>query len=104
MIRVSVMYPNQEGKKFDHEYYATIHFDLVKQHFNPHGLVSCAVDTGLGGGAPGSSAPFISIGNLMFNNMEDFQAAMAVAEPVMADIVNFTDIEPQIQISEINEL
>ncbi len=104
MIRVSVMYPNQEGKKFDHEYYATTHFNLVKKHFNPHGLVSCAIDTGLGGGAPDAPAPFVSIGTLIFNNMEDLGAAMGAGEPVMADVPNFTDIEPQIQISEINDL
>ncbi len=104
MFRVSVMYPNQEGKKFDHQYYATTHFNLVKERFNPHGLVSCDIDTGLAGGTPGSDAPFVSIGTLLFNTMDDLQAAFAVAQDVMADVPNFTDIEPQLQISEINEL
>ena len=30
MIKVSVMYPNQPGVRFDHEYYRTKHLPLIK--------------------------------------------------------------------------
>jgi uncharacterized protein (TIGR02118 family) len=33
MIKVSVFYPNEEGKKFDWEYYLSKHLPMVKQKF-----------------------------------------------------------------------
>ena len=66
-------------------------------------LVSSDSDKGLGGGAPGSPAPFIAVGHLVFNSIEDFQGAFGQhAGELMGDIPNFTNVEPQIQISEIN--
>ena len=31
MIKLSVLYPNQEGKKFDMDYYCATHLPLVKK-------------------------------------------------------------------------
>jgi len=39
MYRVMVMYPNQEGATFDHEYYVQTHMNLVEEHFTPFGLI-----------------------------------------------------------------
>ncbi len=33
MIKVSVFYPNEEGKKFDWEYYLNKHIPMVRQKF-----------------------------------------------------------------------
>ena len=75
MIRVSVMYPSGEGKKFDLDYYARKHMALVKERVGGH---------------------------LYWNSLGDFQKAMgAHGKEVMADVPNFTNIQPQIQISEI---
>jgi len=30
MIKVSVMYPNRPGARFDHDYYRTNHLPLIK--------------------------------------------------------------------------
>jgi hypothetical protein len=35
MFKVSVMYPNQPGARFDIDYYRTTHMELVDQYLNP---------------------------------------------------------------------
>ncbi|MBI3635717.1 MAG: EthD family reductase [Candidatus Rokubacteria bacterium] len=102
MIRVSVMYPSGEGKKFDYAYYAHKHMTLVKERLGSLGLIRLEVDKGLGGGAPGAPAPFACIGHLYFHSVADFQNAMKPhGKELMADVPNFTNITPQMQISEV---
>ncbi len=102
MIRISVLYPATEGAKFDHAYYAQKHMPLVKQRLGSLGLVRTEIDKGLAGGAPDAPAPFVSIGHVYFNSLADFQKAMAAhGAELMADVPNYTDIQPVIQISEI---
>jgi uncharacterized protein (TIGR02118 family) len=102
MIRVSVMYPSGEGKKFDYDYYVKKHMALVTQRLGGAGLIRLEVDKGVGGGAPGAPAPFACIGHLYFNSVAEFQQAMKPhGKELMADVPNFTDITPQMQIGEI---
>ena len=102
MIRVSVMYPSGEGKKFDVEYYVSKHMALVQQRLGSLGLLRWEVDKGMAGGAPGAPAPFAAIGHIYFSSIADFQAAMKPhGKELFADVPNFTNISPQVQISEI---
>ncbi len=102
MIRMSVMYPGGAGKKFDLDYYANTHMALVKNRWGGMGLVKVEVDKGLGGGAPGSAAPFVAVGHVYFASMDDLQkATKAHGKELFADVPNFTDITPSVQISEI---
>jgi uncharacterized protein (TIGR02118 family) len=94
MIRVSVMYP--KPGKFDFDYYATKHMQLVHKLLDPFGLVSSEVDKGIGDGQ------YLAIGHLIFKSPEDMQKGLQAHDPQLAaDKVNFTDIEPRFQISEI---
>ena len=55
MIRVSVMYPNTPGARFNHEYYRDKHMPLLKKRMGD----AChyySIDKGLAGGAPGAPA------------------------------------------------
>jgi uncharacterized protein (TIGR02118 family) len=102
MIRVSVMYPNGEGKKFDHAYYANQHMSLVHKRLDSLGLLRTEVDKGVAGGAPGAPAPYAAIGHVYFNSIAEFQAAMKPhGKELFDDVPNFTNITPQVQISEI---
>ncbi len=102
MIRVSVMYPSGEGKKFDHAYYAKTHMALVHARLDRLGLRRTEVDRGLGGGAPGAPAPYAAVGHVYFDSVAAFQTAMkAHGKELFDDVPNFTDITPQVQISEI---
>ena len=56
----------------------------------------------MGGGQPGSTAPFVAIGYLTFDSVESFQSAFTPhAAEIMGDIPNYTNAQPIIQISEI---
>ncbi len=99
MIRVSVLYPS--GGKFDQDYYINTHMKMVADRVGD-ALIRFEVDKGLSGAAPGSPAPFMAVGHLYFNSVEEFAQAFGQhAGEIMADVPNFTDAQGQIQISEI---
>jgi uncharacterized protein (TIGR02118 family) len=101
MIRVSVCYPNGPNVKFDFDYYVNKHFAMVSKALTPLGLVRHEADRGVASAQPGALAPFVAVGYMYFNNMQDFQKCMANAAAMMADVPNFTNVQPQVQISEI---
>lgn len=97
MIRLSVMYPNEKGKRFDLDYYVHKHMALVQKLLGSALLVKSEVDK-----AADPNSPFICIGHLYFKTMEEFQTGFFTHTAEMtADIPSFTDVTPQIQISEI---
>ncbi len=101
MIRVSVLYPNTEGKKFDMVYYCDKHIPMVKQKLSA-ACKGINVDQGLGGAQPGSRPSFAAMAHLSFDSVDAFQSAFGPhAEAIMGDIPNYTDIEPIIQINEV---
>ena len=101
MIRVSVFYP--QGGKFDPEYYVNNHLKLIAEKCGP-ALLKAEMDKGVAGMAPGTPAPYVAIGHLYFNSVPEFLGAFApAAGAIMADVPNYTDARPEIQISEIVE-
>jgi uncharacterized protein (TIGR02118 family) len=101
MIKVSVLYPNEEGKKFDHGYWTTTHLALVQDLLGPMGLVKGEMEKGISSTDPNAPAPFIAIGHLYFNTTDELHAAFKEhAGAIMGDLSNFTDINPELQISE----
>jgi uncharacterized protein (TIGR02118 family) len=101
MIKVSVLYPYSEGKKFDLEYYSNNHLSLLKDSLGA-ALKSFSIESGLGGLLPGSPAPFVAIINMYFDTLQSFQQSFGPnVNALMADLPNFTDIEPVAQISEV---
>lgn len=101
MIKVSVMYPNAPGARFDHAYYRDKHMPLVKARMGD----SCSfytVDKGLGGFAPGESATYVGMCHIYSESIESFQAGFGPhMQEIMADIPNYTDQTPIVQISEV---
>lgn len=101
MIKVSVLYPNRPGVRFDLGYYCGTHMALVRECLG-EACLGVAVDQGLAGGAPGSPAPFVVVGHLFFVSLDRFQRCFAEhGERIMGDLPNFTDAEPQVQISDV---
>jgi uncharacterized protein (TIGR02118 family) len=101
MIKLSVMYPNNEGSTFDMAYYCNKHFPMLRQKLGA-ALKGVAVEQGLAGPLPGSPPPFLALGHLLFESVEAFQAAFEPhAQAIMADIPNYTNTQPTIQISEV---
>jgi uncharacterized protein (TIGR02118 family) len=102
MVRVTVLYPNESGKRFDHAYYAGKHLPMVMERLKGSGMLRYEVDRGVAGGGLGGSPPFVAACHLYFNAAADFQKGIdAHGAEILGDIPNYTDISPQIQISEI---
>jgi uncharacterized protein (TIGR02118 family) len=101
VIKVSVLYPNRPGAKFDMTYYCEKHMPMVQQKLGS-ACKRVSVEHGSAGMAPGAPAAFIAMGHIYCDSAEAFQAAFAPhAQDIMGDIPNYTDIEPTIQISEV---
>jgi uncharacterized protein (TIGR02118 family) len=101
MIKVSVMYPNKSGARFDHDYYRDKHMPLVKKLLGDACLYY-SVDRGLSGGDAASPPPYIGMCHIYSESLETFQRAFAAhAAEIMADIPAYTDINPTLQISEV---
>ncbi len=101
MIKVSVLYPNGDGKHFNMDYYCNQHVAMVGELLG-NSVKAATIEKGLGGGAPGSPAAYAAMGNLYFASMDSFQNSFGPnAEKIMADLPNFTNIEPVVQISEV---
>jgi uncharacterized protein (TIGR02118 family) len=101
VIKVSVMYPFQPGARFDHDYYRDKHMPMVKAKMGPACLFY-TVDKGIAGGAPGQPPAYVGMCHIHAESIEAFQAAFGPNVPaIMADMVNYTDIQPVLQISEV---
>ena len=92
MIRMSVYYPSGDDTTFDHDYYRNVHVPMCTATWG----VGAEIDKGVNG-------PYVASVHLVFDSMEAFGAAMAKPESaaVTADVPNYTNITPIVQISEI---
>lgn len=101
MIKVSVFYPNTENGKFDIAYYCNSHMPMVKDKLGD-ACKGLAVDQAISGADPGSRPTHVAAGHLFFESVEAFRAAFGPhAKEIMADIPNYTNIQPIIEISNI---
>ncbi len=101
MVKVSVFYPNGPLASFDMNYYCQQHIPMV-QRLVGAALKGTAVEKGLGGAAPGAAPSFLALGHLTFDSVESFQASFgAHSKEIVADVANYTNTQPIMQISEI---
>lgn len=101
MIRVSVIYPNIEGKRFEMDYYCEKHIPMIKAKVGA-ACKDVIVDQGMSGAQPGSKPGFIAWAHFLFDSPETFQSAFIPhLKEFSDDIPNYTDIEPIFQISEV---
>ncbi len=101
MIKVSIMYPNEEGKKFDMDYYVNSHIPMVQEKLGS-AMKGGSVEEGLNGGMPGTPATYVAMAHLLFDSLESFQSSFGPhMDKILADIPNYTDIQPAMQISEV---
>jgi uncharacterized protein (TIGR02118 family) len=100
MIKVSVMYPNGPDARFDEAYYRDRHMPMVKSLMG-EALHYYTVDRAMSGDA-GANAPYIAMGHLFCDSVDTFQAGFGPhTDQIMADIPNYTNQKPVIQISEV---
>jgi len=101
MIKVTIFYPNAEGNTFDMDYYANKHMPMAAELFGDE-LKALVIDKGLSGGAPESAAPYLAVGYFYFADMASCQSSMGThSKTLQADVPNYTNIKPVLQISEV---
>ena len=93
-VKVSVLYPASEGSTFDMDYYKVKHREIVERVLGP---VEFSCEQGL------PDQPFMATGHLVYESMDAMQAGMGGpnAGEAMADVANFTNVTPQLQIGTI---
>ena len=89
---MSVLYPSGDDSTFDHDYYKNSHVPMCCSAWN----VGAEIDKGIDG-------PNVAAVHFFFESLEQMQTAMGVPATgeVMADVANYTNIAPVIQVSEV---
>lgn len=95
MIRLSVFYPKTDGATFDHDYYRDKHVPLACQTWGLDAS-EAQIDKGVDG-------PYEAAVHFTFDSLEALGAAMGGegTQAVIADVGNYTTIQPVMQTSEI---
>jgi uncharacterized protein (TIGR02118 family) len=103
MVRISILYPNADGSRFDFQYYLDTHMPRSIELLSAHpGYRGVSVEKGLGGAAPGSPPTYIAMCHFLFESTEAFlEAFMPHAAELQGDIPNYTDSAAVIQFSEV---
>lgn len=103
MIKVTILYPNSEGKTFDMDYYSNKHMPMVASLLGDS-LKLLAIDKGIAGRTPDEPIPYLAIGYLYFDKLSAYQNSFGPnAEKIVNDIPNYTNIQPVVQISEVHQ-
>lgn len=102
MIRVSVLYANEPGVRFDHDYYMNTYLPLLKEKMTPLGLIRVEIDNGISAPDPNTPPPYIVMGYLFFNTVEEVHNAfITVGKEIMSHHPIYTNVKAQIQINQI---
>ena len=103
MTKVTILYPNGDGKTFDMDYYAKKHMPMIANLLGDS-LKHLAIDRGIAGRTPDDPIPYLAIGYLYFDNLSAYRDAFGPhAKQIIGDIPNYTNIQPILQISEVLE-
>ena len=99
---ITVMYPNKPGVTFDFDYYLKKHATLIDRLY---GASIAKLELRRGTATPdGSPAPYVAIINIWIADQAAFDSAGAKhGATLIADVPNFTNTMPTIQIEEIVE-
>jgi uncharacterized protein (TIGR02118 family) len=103
MIKVSILYPNTEGARFDMEYYLRRHMPKSIELLGAaRGFRGVSVERGVGGAAPGLPPTYVAMCHYLFDSAEEFVAAFQQhATLLQGDIPNYTDLHAVIQFSAV---
>ena len=103
MIKVSILYPNTDGGRFDFDYYRSKHMPRSIELLSGHpGFRGVTVERGIGGTEPGSPPKYLAACFYVFESVEAFIAAfMPHADELQTDMPRYTNIPAEIQFNEI---
>lgn len=94
-VKITVLYPKNEGATFDMDYYLATHMPLVGEKWGPYGLKGWEVVQFRPG--PDGSEPAYSVqASLIWDSPDDVKTAFASEETktVLGDVPNFSNRDP----------
>ena len=101
MIKIVIMYPNANTNTFNMDYYSNTHMPMLAELFGD-ALKHYSIEGGISGRTAEEPAPYMAVGHLYFNTLEDYQEGFGKhAETILNDIPNYTNIKPVVQISKV---
>ena len=103
MINISSIYPKKKGYKFDFDYYLNRHMPRSIELLSAaKGFKGVSVERGIDIHEPKLVSLYVAVCHYYFDTLEDFiQAIGPHAQELQEDIANYTNIEPKIQINEV---
>lgn len=104
LFKVTILYPNGEGKTFDMGYYETKHMPMVAGYLGKN-LQFYEIDKGLSGRTPEDMIPYLAVGYFYIKDIAEYNKAIGQnRDAIINDFKNYTNIQPIIQISEIKHI
>lgn len=101
MVKVSILYPNQPGGRFDFDYYLNTHMPMSLRLLGD-AILSASIERGLRDADPDKPPAFVALCQFVTETAEAFEGAFFPHAAVLqGDMPNYTDIAPVIQISRI---
>ena len=95
------MYPNVKGIQFDTDYYKNNHLPMVSKLVGS-ALKGLELDLGIASRIPGELPPYVAIAHLKFDDIITFQNAFGPhAETFAADVKNYSNVQGELQITEL---
>ena len=92
MIKVSILYPNEEGKTFDMDYYEKKHMPMMASFIGKN-LKFYEIDKGVAGRTPTDKIPFVAIGYFYCYNLTEYNETIAKNRTaIVNDIPKYTTI------------
>ena len=103
MFNISSIYPKKEGYQFDFDYYLNTHMPMsIDRLSRAKGFKGVSVERGVDVEEPRIESTYVAMCHYYFDSLENFMAAfLPHAEELQRDIANYTNIQPIIQINEV---
>ena len=103
MVKISILYPNLAGGRFDFDYYLSKHMPRSIELLSAHpGFRSVTIERGIGGTEPNSPPKYLAACFYAFDTVDSFIAAfLPHSDELQGDMQQYTDIPAEIQFNEI---
>jgi len=101
MIRLTVLYPNLKGSRFDWDYYVNVHTPLAKKRFGKS-VIKWEIDRAVAGEDKSRPPTWQVSCYISFTSLEDYYKVMdKYGDVLKGDFPNYTNVYPQFLISQI---
>lgn len=103
MLNISSIYQKHDGYRFDFDYYLNVHMPRSIELLSASkGFKGVSVERGLELEEHGLTSNYVAMCHYYFETLADFMVAfMPHSEELQGDILNYTDISPNIQINNV---